>query len=53
MKILNKEQLLALIEKRTSGTSTAEEDEILNQWFDEAPLISELTFISEDEKGKY
>ncbi len=49
MNILNREQLVDLLKKQESGISTPQEDEALNQWFDNAPIVQELTFASEEE----
>ncbi|WP_118952550.1 FecR family protein [Taibaiella helva] len=52
MKISSKEQLVLLLEKQESGTSTPQEDEALNQWFEEAPVVRGLTFASEEERER-
>lgn len=50
MRITNRDHLLLLLEKQRLGTCTEAEEAMLNQWFDEPPVIEELTFVSEEEK---
>ncbi len=50
MSITNKHQLLLLLEKQQLGTCTEAEEEMLQAWFEQVPVIEELTFVSEEEK---
>jgi transmembrane sensor len=50
MSITNKHQLLLLLEKQHLGTCTEAEEEMLQAWFEQVPVIEELTFVSEEEK---
>jgi ferric-dicitrate binding protein FerR (iron transport regulator) len=50
MRITNKHQLLLLLEKQQLGTCTEAEEEMLQAWFEQVPVIEELTFVSEEEK---
>ncbi|PSK93254.1 FecR family protein [Taibaiella chishuiensis] len=52
MRIIDKEQLLVLLEKQRLGTCTEAEEALLNQWFDEPPVIEALTFVSDEEKER-
>lgn len=50
MSITNKHQLLLLLAKQKLGTCTEEEEAMLQDWFEQVPVIEELTFVSEEEK---
>lgn len=50
MDIKNKHQLLLLLEKQRLGTCTPAEEAMLQAWFEQVPVIEELTFVSEEEK---
>ncbi len=50
MSITNKHQLLLLLEKQELGTCTKAEEDMLQAWFEQVPVIEELTFVSEEEK---
>lgn len=50
MRIIDNNQLLLLLEKQKLGTCTEAEEALLNQWFEEPPVIETLTFTSEEEK---
>lgn len=50
MSITNKHQLLQLLEKHRLGTCTQAEEAMLQAWFEQVPVIEELTFASEEEK---
>lgn len=40
-----------LLEKYVSGTASAEERQLLDDWYEQTPVFDELTFVSEEEKN--
>lgn len=51
MRTLTEHQLFLLLEKQAQGRCTEAEEELLTRWFEQTPVIDELTFTSEEEKA--